>query len=386
MDGEAKAESIFEFLTARNPDIHYQTPHSKSLTTVRNSLYPRQLKTWDEFSFSTLETVYGRRLIDEARKGRSSLAYPSVLATIDDVVHDEPTTTHALTVWNHRIVATSLQAVQGTLHPSIWVPRRRKGQHETDKKTTKESTRLEPDAGAVSICQNCCSETERLPKDYKVASKWRSSAIFGGWMTGKAGKWTPGQASKPEAKPIRQVYTYCVKFGCRYGCIITTQEAFIFRIKLRTEVSVADANGDSSRDEAALRQALSTNGLMEYVSIPWENHRQGSSNEYRALTVNLALWFVHILAGNAHEVDWNYPNLWEEHLATGVCTTNDASENSEPETDREDSEPPQARRSFKLGSYSKKRRRDSGVSDDPHYSFAAVFESFTTQVPLLSLQ
>jgi hypothetical protein len=245
MDGDAKAESIFDFLTARNPDIHYQIPQSKSLTNVRDSLYPRQLKTWDEFSFSTLKTMYGRRLINEARKVRSSLAYPSVLAKIDDVVHDEPTTTHVLTIWNHRIVATSLQAVQDTLHPSIWVQSGRKSQNEADAvlinasthiKNTAKSTRLKPDAGAVSLCQNCCSEVERLPKDYKTASKWQSSAIFNGWMTGTTGKWTPGQAKTNHAKPIRQVYTYCVKFGCRYGCIITTQEAFIFRIKPRTEI------------------------------------------------------------------------------------------------------------------------------------------------------
>ncbi|KAH6847091.1 hypothetical protein B0I37DRAFT_341049 [Chaetomium sp. MPI-CAGE-AT-0009] len=391
MNGEARAESLFDFLTARNPDIHLRTSQSKSLTNVRRSLYPRQMIAWEEFSFSTLETVYGKRLINEVRKGRPSLAYPSVLANIDDVVHDEPTTTHVLTIWNHRIVAASLQAVQDTLHPSIWVPRRKKEQNEadaitiddpTDIKETTASTRLKPDAGAVSFCQNCGSDVERLPKDYKPASKWRSSAVLDGWMRGTAGKWTPAQARRNEARPIRQVYTYCVEFGCRYGCIITTQEAFIFRIKPRAKVPVSsNTNGCSSR-KAALRKALATDGLMEYVSIPWENHRQGSSDDYDALTVNLALWFVHILAGNAHEVDWSYPELWNEQLTTGVCTASSAcsaSENSEPELDLEDSESPQTRCPSRLSSYSRKRRRSSGVSDNPHYSFAKLFESFATQ-------
>ncbi len=245
MDGEAKAESIFEFLTARNPDVHYRAPKSLSLTTLRKSYYPTQLKIWDEFRFSTLETIYNSSLMTEARRKDRSFSYPAVLAEIDDVVHDEPTTTHVLTIWNHRIVATALQAVQETLHPSIWVPSARKGQDEADAKTTGASThkrktaisaRFKPDAGAVSFCQNCCPDVERLPKDYKPASKWQSSAIFDGWMAGPAGEWTPGQAGHPTAKPIRQVYTYCVEFGCRYGCIITTQEAFIFRIKPRTKM------------------------------------------------------------------------------------------------------------------------------------------------------
>lgn len=240
MDREAKAESILDFLTARNPDIHHQTTKSTSLTSVRNSLYPREMKLWKDFNFSTLETVYGKRLIHEARKGRPSLVYPSVLRNIDDVVHDEPTTTHVLTVWNHRIVAASLQAVQDTLHPSIWVPCRRKGQDAADAiildvSTGEKTTRLKPDAGAVSFCQGCCSEVERLPKDYKPASKWHSSTVFGRHMTDEAGEWGQGQANRNNARPIRQVYTYCVELGCRYGCIITTREAFIFRIQPRTE-------------------------------------------------------------------------------------------------------------------------------------------------------
>ena len=239
MDGEAKAESILDFLTARNPNIHHQTPKSTSLTSVRNSLCPKQLKVWKDFNFSTLENVYEKRLIHEAQKGRPPLPYPSVLAKVDDVVHDEPTTTHVLTIWNHRIVAASLQAVQDTLHPSIWVPYRTKGQDEADAiiidvSTDRKKTRLKPDAGAVSFCQACCSAVERLPKDYKPASKWHSSAVFNRRMTDKAGKWAPGQKNKNNAKPIRQVYTYCVELGCRYGCIITTREAFIFRIQPRT--------------------------------------------------------------------------------------------------------------------------------------------------------
>jgi hypothetical protein len=247
MDKEAKANSILDLLTARNPDVRHLTPKSKSLTNVPKSLYPRQLKSWDDFNFYSLETVYGKLLMEEARKGRPSLAYPSVLAGIDDVVHDEPTTTHILTIWNHRIVAASLRAVQDTLHPSVWVPRVSKGQDEenaiaidasttdasTGKKKTTASTRLKPDAGAVLLCQDCGSEVERLPKDYKPGSKWHSSAILDECMTGKTGKWTRGQARSNEAKPIRQVYTYCVEWGCRYGCIITTREAFIFRIKPR---------------------------------------------------------------------------------------------------------------------------------------------------------
>jgi hypothetical protein len=53
---------------------------------------------------------------------------------------------------------------------------------------------------------------------------------------------------------------------------------------------------------------------MEWVSVPWETHRKSENENFRLLTVNLALWLLHILAGNSYDVDWNYPPLREQHL------------------------------------------------------------------------
>lgn len=57
--------------------------------------------------------------------------------------------------------------------------------------------------------------------------------------------------------------------------------------------------------EAQLRRAMITNGLMEYVAIPWQNHSEDGS-EPRQLTVNLGLFVVHVLAGNSHLLRWSY--------------------------------------------------------------------------------
>lgn len=37
------------------------------------------------------------------------------------------------------------------------------------------------------------------------------------------------------AWPVRQAYTYSIQHMCRYGCILTCNEAFIFRVKPRDE-------------------------------------------------------------------------------------------------------------------------------------------------------
>lgn len=53
---------------------------------------------------------------------------------------------------------------------------------------------------------------------------------------------------------------------------------------------------------------------MEFVSIPWENGCDDRHHSYKQLTVNLALWFTHILAGNHYKLDWKYRKLREEEL------------------------------------------------------------------------
>ncbi|KAK4031760.1 hypothetical protein C8A01DRAFT_21078 [Parachaetomium inaequale] len=383
MKEKESEDSIFGFLTRKNPEIEYPPPKSKGVTSRRYYLCPTELRVWKDFNFSTLEAIYGRKLIEEARRtGASSLNFPRVSA-IDRVVDDEPTTISLLTIWNRSIVNAALEeaAILNLFHPCIW--RAKTGQNiSTEKSAKKVKHRLKPDAGAVSLCTTCLSAQspslalERLPKDYKTASKWESLPFLRQALTNETGegegKWKTGEMTEQAAMPIRQVYTYCVKSGCRYGCILTTAEAFIFRIKPRTEMRDSATTGGCSSKTQTINQALKADGLMEYVSIPWENHNHDDPDNYADLTVNLALWFVHILAGNAHRVDWSYPKLWEEQLATdsGVCTARSAAEDPEPEPDCKKPEPPQKWRSSRPSSHSRKRRRNSAVSDVPHFSFS----------------
>jgi hypothetical protein len=53
---------------------------------------------------------------------------------------------------------------------------------------------------------------------------------------------------------------------------------------------------------------------MEYVSIPWDDTQKGKDNDPKRLTMNLSLWFIHILAGNEHEVALEYGELRNEML------------------------------------------------------------------------
>lgn len=70
--------------------------------------------------------------------------------------------------------------------------------------------------------------------------------------------------------------------------------------------------------EAELYRAIITDGLMEYVAIPWQNHSE-DDRESKQLTVNLGLFVAHILAGNSHCLAWSYPKLAEEELTAQPC-------------------------------------------------------------------
>lgn len=101
-----------------------------------------------------------------------------------------------------------------------------------------------------------------------------------------------------------------------------------------------------SESEADVIQDLMDDGLMEFVSIPWTNHRNPDDSSEKIWTINLALWFVHILAGNRFEAARSYDSLITETLGTAPSaqvtepladtitdTGNDGIENDESDSD-----------------------------------------------------
>ncbi|KIL95670.1 hypothetical protein FAVG1_00408 [Fusarium avenaceum] len=91
-------------------------------------------------------------------------------------------------------------------------------------------------------------------------------------------------------------------------------------------------------DVKVLRNELINNGLMEYVAIPWDNHSSGSKEDVSAWTVNLALWFVHILAGNNFEPDVDIeqsPSASKKVQDIGVARDKQDEEDERSETSEE---------------------------------------------------
>ncbi|RKK66233.1 hypothetical protein BFJ69_g15594 [Fusarium oxysporum] len=354
------ATSILELLTHPNPSVSHQIPKSKTNSRSPHYYWPRQIKRWEELeNVNILKDVFGGVLLKEAcRRGRTLDPYPRLHSQADCVIRNEDDTRDLINKWNKSIVTAALDPIQDLFHPVIWSkgdpplgkeaflsPPQEHGKqrHQPVRKQSSKTThtrlqslsRLQPDSGSIASSPisskagdtTISTRQERFPKEYKISTKWKSERIFKGGLLDDSGGFVRGKTSDNSAWPIRQAYTYCIQHMCRYGCILTAEEAFIFRIMPREDKSSESSSNhgysifhlltrlaNNSQNINLLRNELINNGLMEYVSIPWENYSQGQRRSLDVWTVNLALWFMHILAGNNFEVEWSYVDLTAETL------------------------------------------------------------------------
>jgi hypothetical protein len=266
MTGTEPATSILEFLTHPNPIVSHRPPKRK--TNSRNQKWhaPKQIKKWDEFhDFNVFKASFGGRLLEEARReGRDLPAYPDIDDETDCVERNEDDTRELYAVWTKRIVTAALRPIRQEFHSAVWskgdapqddelseppprpekqrqLPRR---ECSIEAKTPRmQSLRgLRPDSGTT--LRNTSPRTddpdrdthrpERFPKEYKPAEKWKSKWIAEVPLINESGEWERGRSGHDLAWPIKQAYTYCIQNMCRYGCILTCHEAFIFRVRPRS--------------------------------------------------------------------------------------------------------------------------------------------------------
>lgn len=252
------AKSILDLLTSPNPKITHPPPKNKKNTKHLDWFFPKQIKEWEEFKNLDIFTnsIVGD-LLREAKKKRK-LSFPLLNEAIDCVVYQEKDTERFFDTWNRGIVSEALLPVQQLYNPAVWVkgknpkttwwpPRARSLPERTppprrcsseNRKPKKRPMRINPDSGSSPYREVVAGSTlapeqgdERFPKEYKPATKWKSRWIAEHRLVDQAGKWESGKVTDNASLPIHQAYTYCVLNMCRYGAILTCEEAFLFRIK-----------------------------------------------------------------------------------------------------------------------------------------------------------
>lgn len=261
---------VLDSLTWPNPEVKYD-PDGGSNTKNTNYHTPERIVPWTEFNMDTIASIAGGKLLRTIQTTPSLLRVPPELDP--EYCFEENNTRFIMTKWNHEIVQKCLNAVKGRIPTCTWnsgiKARAKRGSSILTTASTSyastpatESTipahaasvqaalsylnknsnqkrkklGLYPDAGATAACpthgDSCAASwIERLPKDYKTSTKWRSWEALRKLLKDKKGNLIERETAKNPAFPFRQAYTYCVEFNCRYGCILTTEEAFVFRIR-----------------------------------------------------------------------------------------------------------------------------------------------------------
>lgn len=385
----APANSIFEYLTHKNPGV---TALAHLSTQSRNEDWytPKKVEKWKDFDFSMSKEIFGGQLWAECRASRVIDYGPDLVP--EELFHEnEKTGERILDSWTVRVVNTALDCVRHSLRPVFWVagtskryelpnadqldafnpqpaieepesddhsdaseqayhrhnlrrePRQTaKAELSSMKRSRSSSTtpipapkkvrRLLPDGGGRRLGER---SVDRLPSDIK--GKWESKEVTrkNGRYLDSEGCWKYGMSIHDQARPLRQIYTYCVEANARYGFLITCDEVLLVRVSLLRGV---DAEGTVIPSEELIRESMIDQGRLEFKSIRWGVHRhtRQSLDDFQKLTVNFSLWILFILAGNNSQIGWDYEPLEKECLAHIGETSVDEENRSVTESDPSD--------------------------------------------------
>lgn len=328
------AESILEYLRLDNPMIscvHYpgDKPQAKkanmSNTTNVGYLQPKYIWQWEEFDFDSLEAIFDGQLRETlARKPSSILTDHSTIPHLPFCeIHDESSLEALLVKWNQSVISDALEKTQdlsGAGHFPSKIYMVRGGQ-------ANRLAGIVPEwAGVQRSDSGPCRPSNILPGDTKVSWKWSSQKI-------QPGDTEDIYLENDWLEPIKQLYTYCCRLKARYGYIITEKELVVVRIRpvspidtwspVDTQDSVLSSSSPRNRMKAAFstpsygsaRNASATlerGGTLEYKAIPWSSEATNASICRKSLTINLALWWLHMMALENHEIDYSYPTLAED--------------------------------------------------------------------------
>ena len=100
-----------------------------------------------------------------------------------------------------------------------------------------------------------------------------------------------GSSKKPPwSYALSQIFTYCLKANARYGYLITDQELVVIKIRPICPRRPPSAPQHRRSNRLNNPQPPSDEGELKYKSIPWTH------NESDKLTINFALWALHLMA------------------------------------------------------------------------------------------
>ena len=335
-------QTLSDYLRSKNPDIHTKGCPRGSNTSSKRLAYltPGLIEKWEDFGYDSLQEIYGGALHRVLKSEYSCRDYSDIPQKPYCEIADENCLEMLLAMWNWRVVSEGLSKAQECLygHQNSNVIYMAKG----GRSRFSVAGRFRPDwAGIRSDPEDNIIQEETikppniLPGDSKLGKKWSSNKIRDGSVKSE-------YLSNDWLKPLRQIYTYCVKANARYGYIITEEEVVVIRVRPILEpgdLGETNDSQESQQESESLEKEQETvdsqaafpeldeghdfvlpspvfrkvedYGRLEYKAIPWSNAASLDPRCSNNLTVNLALWWLHIMASVSSNIKEQYAPLKE---------------------------------------------------------------------------
>ncbi|KAF2442149.1 hypothetical protein P171DRAFT_433707 [Karstenula rhodostoma CBS 690.94] len=300
-------ETLLDYLRRENPTVaHIDIPNrSKSTTRCRTYSRPKWIARWEDFNTETIHGMYADILRHVETRDRIRLR------EIDLRVRNETGFEKVVDKWNEKIVFKALEETSECMGRDdlIYIVPGVKAQY-----VQGATKKYRPDWAAIAM--NSQGETgdilpkNLLPGDTKYSKDWTSASVKEGDCRHMVDpRHVPGWFW-----PVAQVYTYCYRLQRRYAYIITDAELVLFRIG-----PLRDSPPEPSPVSQNLEiKELDVDGKIEFVSIPWANGRNEMGvelGEPNGLSVNTALWWLHLQAASNNSIRWTYPPLQNDALS-----------------------------------------------------------------------
>lgn len=278
---------LHDYLTQLNPTLHLIEGGSMKNTSHPDYPFLGKLCSWKDFELETIRTLFDPPLSEYLNESHDDLPDPPQLEATELEIRKEKCLKPVLEKFHQKIVTEALgRTTTRLLGMNVVMVLGRDGKLPYKK-------RFKPDLAGRSDLED---EYNVLPGDAKLSRKFGSSFLS---LIPEDEEVKDDQTAQ-NLWPIRQLLCYAVSSGIRYGYIFTDEELIVLRIGTYEE-KIPDAPfGD-------LLGAVEDSSRVEWCAIPWEN----SGNK---LTINLALWALHILAANNGVLNWEYEKLESEKV------------------------------------------------------------------------
>lgn len=347
-------QTLLDYLTTPNPPINSEHSWTGSNTKSTGTMWCAysKLKVWKDFKFDTLNELYKDllyRVFNEEDLPNFNQKFPYHITEI----RNENTLNSLLVRWNNAVVSAALAASQGhSLKDS-----ESRGEGDifmacgcqatiVPRQELMQNKKIPDWAGIMKnnvhvLCEGKrIMHTNLLPGDTKLSTKWKSQSI------------EKAKANPETNAPINQVLTYCAHAQVRYGYIITQEELVVFRVSERLKLSKPPQRKPRYNPPMKLQLGKEKYAWhMEYKAIPWELNGGPRSND---LTVNLALWWLHMLAAQERSIGAAYPNLGTKELNSEAGDSRLSSFSNKDSRQGDDTNP----MASQLSSFDSKRKWD----------------------------